>query len=96
VSAETLKDKSINKSLVSKHNINNVETESWLAKGTDESRSDLVVWSHLRWDFVYQRPQHLLKRAAADWRVFFFEEPVYNGSMHLEVRERDGPGTIVL
>src|ERR1043166_1366116 len=52
-------------------------------------KSDLVVWSHLRWDFVYQRPQHLLKRSAADRRVFFFEEPIFNGSMHLDVRERD-------
>ena len=52
-------------------------------------KPDLVVWSHLRWDFVYQRPQHLLKRSAADRRVFFVEEPIFNGSMHLDVRERD-------
>jgi len=52
-------------------------------------KPDLVVWSHLRWDFVYQRPQHLLKRSAADRRVFFIEEPIFNGSMHLDVRERD-------
>src|SRR5215831_894301 len=52
-------------------------------------KPDLVVWSHLRWDFVYQRPQHLLKRSAADRRVFFVEEPVFNGSMHLDVRERE-------
>jgi UDP-galactopyranose mutase len=89
VSAETLKNKSINESLDEKNDGKHLETESWPAKETEESRSDLVVWSHLRWDFVYQRPQHLLKRAAADWRVFFFEEPVFNGSMHLEVRERD-------
>lgn len=36
---------------------------------------DLVVFSHLRWDFVYQRPQHLLARLARDRRVFFVEEP---------------------
>ncbi|WP_425258892.1 glycosyltransferase [Rubrivivax sp. RP6-9] len=36
---------------------------------------DLVVFSHLRWDFVYQRPQHLLSRLAGDRRVFFVEEP---------------------
>ena len=35
----------------------------------------LVVYSHLRWDFVYQRPQHLLSRLAARRRVFFVEEP---------------------
>jgi hypothetical protein len=37
---------------------------------------DLVCFSHLRWDFVFQRPQHLLSRAARDRRVFFVEEPV--------------------
>ena len=25
---------------------------------------DLICFSHLRWDFVYQRPQHLLSRLA--------------------------------
>lgn len=37
---------------------------------------DLVCLSHLRWSFVYQRPQHLLTRCAQKQRVFFFEEPV--------------------
>ena len=36
---------------------------------------DLVCFSHLRWDFVYQRPNHLMARAARDRRVFFVEEP---------------------
>lgn len=36
----------------------------------------LVVFSHLRWNFVYQRPQHLLSRLALRWRVIFVEEPV--------------------
>jgi UDP-galactopyranose mutase len=38
---------------------------------------DLVCFSHLRWNFVFQRPQHLLTRFAADRRVFFVEEPVF-------------------
>jgi UDP-galactopyranose mutase len=37
---------------------------------------DVVCLSHLRWGFVYQRPQHLLSRFARDHRVFFVEEPV--------------------
>ncbi len=37
---------------------------------------DLVCFSHLRWDFVYQRPNHLMARAAQDRRVFFVEEPL--------------------
>jgi UDP-galactopyranose mutase len=35
-----------------------------------------VCVSHLRWDFVYQRPQHLLSRAARDGRVLYVEEPL--------------------
>jgi UDP-galactopyranose mutase len=38
----------------------------------------LLCLSHLRWDFVYQRPQHLMSRFARDFRVMFFEEPVYS------------------
>jgi UDP-galactopyranose mutase len=38
---------------------------------------DLVCLSHLRWDFVYQRPQHLLSRFARERRVFFIEEPIF-------------------
>jgi UDP-galactopyranose mutase len=36
----------------------------------------LLCFSHLRWDFVFQRPQHLLSRAAQTHHVIFFEEPV--------------------
>ena len=35
----------------------------------------ILVFSHLRWNFVYQRPQHLLSRLAAKRPVFFVEEP---------------------
>lgn len=37
----------------------------------------LYVFSHLRWDFVFQRPQHLLTRLAQHYQIFFIEEPVY-------------------
>ncbi len=35
----------------------------------------LICFSHLRWDFVFQRPQHLMTRFAKDRRVIVFEEP---------------------
>lgn len=38
----------------------------------------LLVFSHLRWDFVFQRPQHLLSRLAHDYRVIYVEEPVHD------------------
>jgi UDP-galactopyranose mutase len=51
---------------------------------------DLVCLSHLRWDFVYQRPQHLLSRFAKNNRVFYVEEPVYiDGETHLDIRPRE-------
>jgi UDP-galactopyranose mutase len=48
----------------------------------------VVVFSHLRWDFVFQRPQHLMTRLAQSYRVFFFEEPVFrDGPPSLEITE---------
>jgi len=61
------------------------------------SLPDLVCFSHLRWDFVYQRPQHLLSRCAKNRRVFFVEEPVFrNSSMRLEVRETESGVYVVV
>jgi glycosyltransferase involved in cell wall biosynthesis len=37
----------------------------------------LICFSHLRWDFVFQRPQHLLTRASKHYAVSFVEEPMY-------------------
>ncbi len=36
----------------------------------------LLCFSHLRWDFVTQRPQHLLRRFAKDRPVFVWEEHI--------------------
>jgi UDP-galactopyranose mutase len=35
----------------------------------------LICFSHLRWNFVFQRPQHLMSRFAEAGRVVFWEEP---------------------
>ena len=35
----------------------------------------LICFSHLRWDFVFQRPQHLMSRFAKTRAVIVFEEP---------------------
>ena len=57
---------------------------------------DLVCFSHLRWDFVYQRPQHLLSRSARERRVFFIEEPeVSDAPAHMKM-EKDQSGVIVV
>ena len=52
--------------------------------------ADIVCFSHLRWDFVYQRPNHLMARAARRHRVFFVEEPELRGSTsRLQARRVD-------
>lgn len=38
----------------------------------------LVCFSHLRWDFVFQRPQHLLTRCAQHSKVYYIEEPIFD------------------
>jgi UDP-galactopyranose mutase len=49
---------------------------------------DVLCLSHLRWGFVYQRPNHLMSRWARNHRVFFVEEPVADAdSHHLETKE---------
>jgi glycosyltransferase involved in cell wall biosynthesis len=42
-------------------------------------RPTLLCLSHLRWGFVYQRPQHLMSRLASGYEVLFFEEPIFEG-----------------
>jgi len=52
---------------------------------------DVVCVSHLRWKFVVQRPQHLLRRFAADRRVLFIEEPEFSDATdHMRIEAVDG------
>lgn len=37
---------------------------------------DMVVFCHLRWQFVYQRPQHLISRMSKNRKVLLIEEPI--------------------
>lgn len=47
-----------------------------LVEAPSHTRPTLVCLSHLRWGFVYQRPQYVMSRLAKDYNVIFFEEPV--------------------
>ena len=47
---------------------------------TQRTRPTLLCLSHLRWGFVYQRPQHVMSRLARDYDVIFFEEPIFEGN----------------
>jgi UDP-galactopyranose mutase len=50
-----------------------------------DNAPDLVCFSHLRWDFVYQRPQHLLSRSAKERRVFYVEEPIFTNDQFAQI-----------
>lgn len=63
---------------------------------TAVARPDLICLSHLRWHFVFQRPQHLMTRCARRHRVFFVEEPqTCAATPYLEVVE-PGPNLRVV
>lgn len=69
-----------------------------LMKTSQQQLPDLVCLSHLRWDFVYQRPQHLLSRFARQRRVFFIEEPLFTDvpAARMDVsRREDGLHVVV-
>ncbi|WP_318386082.1 NAD(P)-binding protein [Enterobacter sp.] len=56
----------------------------------------LYVFSHLRWDFVFQRPQHLLTRLAQDYPIFFIEEPIYSPDPAGLVMSHPAPNVTVI
>jgi hypothetical protein len=58
------------------------------------SQRSLVCFSHLRWDFVWQRPQHLLSRAASDFDVMFIEEPEFRDGIRSHIRWRTEPSGV--
>ena len=55
--------------------------------------TNILVFSHLRWDFVFQRPQHLLTRFSKIFNVYFLEEPVFENIttsfLHKSIREEN-------
>ncbi|SOD97005.1 glycosyltransferase family 1 protein [Spirosoma fluviale] len=57
---------------------------------------DLICFSHLRWDFVYQRPQHLLSRASKQWKVWYIEEPQWSETLRLDIRSVDDQIRVVV
>mgnify|MGYP002713873476 CR=1 FL=1 len=68
-----------------------------LAKPQDRG-DPIVCFSHLRWDFVFQRPQHLMTRFARTRTVVVFEEPVPAQSgmaMGVDLRRCAASGVVV-
>ena len=59
----------------------------------------ILCFSHLRWNFVYQRPQQILGRLAISHRVYYFEEPVFDAETvpyhHIYVDQATGVRVII-
>lgn len=63
------------------------------------SQADLICFSHLRWSFVFQRPQHLMSRFARSRNVIYWEEPEVapaGASAQLGIRTCAETGVIVV
>jgi len=56
----------------------------------------LLVFSHLRWNFVFQRPQQLLARLARHHPVVFVEEPLHAAGVPRLERSTPMPNVEVL
>lgn len=54
----------------------------------------VICFSHLRWDFVYQRPQHLLSRFANHHDVMVIEEPIFEDISEPELRVTSREGRV--
>lgn len=57
---------------------------------------DLICFSHLRWGFIFQRPQHLLSRFSNYIRVFFIEEPIFHNSADKLVIKKDSKNIYIV
>ncbi len=55
-----------------------IGSESTQAQNQETGEYGIVVISHLRWGFVWQRPQQFLSRFARKHRVLFIEEPMFD------------------
>nr|WP_229502925.1 NAD(P)-binding protein [Pseudoduganella guangdongensis] len=66
-----------------------------LCQTRENTMQTLIVFCHLRWDFVFQRPQHLLTRLAKYYKVVLVEEPVYEEGEARMVISRPAPNLTV-
>ncbi|WP_192180672.1 glycosyltransferase [Mesorhizobium amorphae] len=59
-----------------------------------EEFSTILCFSHLRWNFVYQRPQHILTLASKTTKVIYFEEPIFEHVPQAFMRSNAVSGSI--
>jgi glycosyltransferase involved in cell wall biosynthesis len=59
-----------------KNNTRINQNEISIEQKITSSEYDMVVFCHLRWQFVYQRPQHLISRMSKNMKILLIEEPI--------------------
>jgi hypothetical protein len=59
--------------------VNNSKNEQIKIIG-NQLPKNLICLSHLRWDFVFQRPQHLLTRLSKAFNISYIEEPIFDAT----------------
>jgi glycosyltransferase involved in cell wall biosynthesis len=65
-------------------------------KTESEQPQALICFSHLRWNFVYQRPQHLMTRASQNYRVYYIEEPIWGDELRVSVSQQNDQLKVVV
>ncbi len=65
-------------------------------KNATRSPKNLICFSHLRWDFVFQRPQQLLSRMTDIFNIYFIEEPIYNVEQSTNITYNRNDTTVVV
>jgi protoporphyrinogen oxidase/glycosyltransferase involved in cell wall biosynthesis len=55
----------------------------------------IIVFCHLRWNFVYQRPQQLLTQMARHYKVIYIEEPLFSEGQSFLDFSQPGPNMTV-
>ncbi|MER9184296.1 glycosyltransferase family 1 protein [Mesorhizobium sp. M0767] len=65
-----------------------------LKPDTTVQSSILLCFSHLRWNFVFQRPQQILTLASKQQQLIYFEEPIFDERRHASMRVNDVSPTI--
>ena len=73
----------MNKKFTEKNNTHLKETFKSDNTKKSSKKYDMIVFCHLRWDFVYQRHQHIISRMSEQYNILVIEEPVHNDGLSL-------------
>jgi UDP-galactopyranose mutase len=75
------------------HTANSIEV-SRAQECAEDKFPSIICFCHLRWNFVYQRPQHLMTRCRKMTDVHIWEEPVFEDRAGSELAVSMGRGAV--